>query len=227
MADYVYRKVVHRNWYRRYRLRRRSVVIFILLMLIIGAVILVDSTNNKKPESVTSAIQNIQIADQINTFKSPYFSFQDSGKWVLNKQDSNAQKFVYYKFSGVQPQLNLTVYVNQTPISLYLASSRVLPVRIVNSNNLDVTNVYGPCGATYKADELHNIKIVNIQGANMLCDPDTPQYTVQLAEINGNYQLNMTRSNGEPIMFVITYRDQTLSPGPGSILRIANSFQAL
>ncbi|MBI2007658.1 hypothetical protein HYS85_00260 [Candidatus Saccharibacteria bacterium] len=60
----------------------------------------------------------------------------------------------------------------------------------------------------------------------MLCDPDTPQYSVVLAEVNGDWQLEMEREDGTLVTFVITFRDLTLDPGPDSILRIAESFKA-
>jgi hypothetical protein len=103
----------------------------------------------------------------------------------------------------------------------------VLPVRLVNDNQLDVTSVYGPCGKLYKPGELHKVKTVTIENAQMLCDPDTPQYSVVLAEVNGDRRLTMKRSDGSAAKYVIIYRDLTLDPGPGTILQIADTFRAL
>lgn len=228
MADlYVYRKLVRRHWYGKFRLRSRFVVLFVLVLIVGLAIIIVDlgRTDTSKPQ--TSATQDIQISDAINTFQTDYFLFKDTGKWVLNKQESTPSKFIYNKFRGVQPQHQLAIYVNEEPIPLYLAGSRVIPVRIVNNNTLDVTNIYGPCGSLYNPGDLRQVKTVTIEGANMLCDPDTPQYSVVLAEVNGNWQLNLQRHGGAPAKYVITYRDQTLNPGPESILRIAETFKSL
>lgn len=224
---YIYRKLVRRHWYGKFRLRRRLIVLFTLLLMAPAAYVAVDLTRNQAAKPQTSATENIEISDKINTFQTDYFSFKDTGKWVLNKPESTSRKFVYNKFRGVQPQHQLTIYVNEEPIPLYLAASRVLPVRIVNDNALDITNVYGPCGSIYKPGELHKVRVVTIEGANMLCDPDTPQYSVVLAEVNGNWQIDLQRHDGTQAKYVITYRDQTLNPGPGSILRIAESFKAL
>ncbi|MEX0881391.1 MAG: hypothetical protein WEC17_01740 [Candidatus Saccharimonadales bacterium] len=228
MVDkYVYRRLVRRHWYGKFRFRRRFVVLFIILLAVPAAIVAVDLLRGDAPKTETSAVRNFTVSDDINTFQTDFFSFQDSGKWVLNKQESTSTKFVYHKFRGVQPQHQLTIYVNEEPIPLYLVTSRVLPVRIVNDNELDITNVYGPCGSTYKSGELHKVKVVTIEGADMLCDPDTPQYSVVLSEVNGNWQLDLKRHNGTPAKYVITYRDQTLNPGPDSILRIADSFKSL
>jgi hypothetical protein len=102
-----------------------------------------------------------------------------------------------------------------------------LPVRVVNNNSFDATAVSSPCGTSYGAQELHKVRIISLNNANMLCDPDTPQFSVVLAEINGDYQLHLQRLSGAPVQFVITYRDLRLSPGPDTIVRIANSFQAI
>jgi hypothetical protein len=61
----------------------------------------------------------------------------------------------------------------------------------------------------------------------MLCDPDSSQFKVVLAEINGDYQLHMQRKDGTPISFVITYRDLRLEPGTDSLIRVANTFQVI
>lgn len=228
MTDkYVYRRLVRRHWYGKFRLRRRYVIAFVLLLIAVVAYIAVDvvrSGNKTKPP--TSAVQNIAFGEVMNTFHSDYFEFQDTGNWVLSKSESTDQKYVYFKYSGVMPVGQLNIYVNQEPIPLDLAASRVLPVRTVNDNRLDVTNVYGHCVSKYGPDELHKIKTVVIEGASMLCDPDTPLYKVVISEVNGDWHLSLKRSNGEPAKFVITYRDITLKPGPEAILRISKSFRA-
>jgi hypothetical protein len=228
MADkYVYRKAVRRFWYRRFSIRRRYAIIFLIIVALGALVVVFDLLSTKKPQPKTSTAKSTSIESPLLTYQTDYFEFKDTGRWVLNKQESTSNKYVYYKFRGVQPEYQLVVYVNQVPVPLYLASSRVLPVRIVNDRILDTTNVYGHCVATYQPGELHKVKVVTIEGAKMLCDPDTMLYTVVLSEVNGDWQLNMRRSNGEPIKFVITFRDQTLNPGPDTILKIAETFKSL
>ncbi|MBI2007659.1 hypothetical protein HYS85_00265 [Candidatus Saccharibacteria bacterium] len=111
------------------------------MLTVLAAIVTVDLLRDDAPKTETSAVRNFTVSDDINTFQTNYFSFQDSGKWVFNKQESTPTKFVYHKFRGVQPQHQLTIYVNEEPIPLYLAVSRVIPVRIVNNNTLDITNI--------------------------------------------------------------------------------------
>ncbi|HEX5395314.1 MAG TPA: hypothetical protein VFW52_03135 [Candidatus Saccharimonadales bacterium] len=228
MSDlYVYRKHVRRHWYNKFRMRRRLVAAFALIILIAAAALVIDLIRSDSTQPETSAIQNVAIGDALKTYKTDYFSFQDTGKWVLSKQESTKTKYAYTQFRGVQPQYQLTIYVNENPIPLYSAVPRVLPVRLVNDNSFDITNVYGPCGKQYKPGELHKVKTVTIEGANMLCDPDTPQYSVVLAEVGGDWHLDMKRSNGSRAKYVILYRDVTLHPGADPIIQIADSFKSL
>jgi hypothetical protein len=106
-----------------------------------------------------------------------------------------------------------------------LAVPRVLPVRVVNNNSFNITNVSGACGNQYAPGELHKVKEVTVDGARVLCDPDSPQYYVVLAEINGDYRLKLQRPDGTPIQFIIIYKDLGLAPVPDSLLNVASSFR--
>jgi hypothetical protein len=202
-------------------------VIFSLIIAVAAAALIVDLIRSDSSQPETSDVENVAVGDRLTTYKTDYFSFQDTGKWVLSKQESTKTKFAYTQFRGVQPQFMLTIYVNEDPIPLYAAVSRAIPVRLVNDNSFDVTNVYGPCGKLYEPGELHNIKAVNIEGADMLCDPDTPQYSVMLAEVGGDWRLTMKRSDGSEAKYVIIYRDLTFNPAPDTILHIVDSFKSL
>lgn len=222
-SAYRYKKPVRRS---RYAVFRRRLLATALLTAVVGgmAVFIYSSTHNS-PNQPVSAAQTTTIADPKATFTGPYFQFQDTGKWSLDKNDTTATKFVYLKYNKNVLQHVLYIYVNQVPIPLNLAVPRVLPVRIVNNNSLDITNISDPCGNQYAKGELHKVKELVINGATMLCDPDSPSYSVVLAEINGNYQLKMVRPDGTPIQFVITYQDDGLDPQPDSLLNIASTFQ--
>lgn len=224
--SYIYRKTVRRHHHKTFR-RRALVMLSVLILagVLAGAVFLDLRRDVQRPN--VSKVQTTQISDNMNTFRSSYFQFRDTGKWVLKTDESNVSKYIYYKYKGLNVEHQLVVYVNQVPIPLYLASSRVLPIRIVNNNSLDITTVSEPCVQHYMASELHKVKTVSINQAQMLCDPDTPQYSVVLSQIDGNYQLKMTRTDGSPVQLVVTYRDLRLKPGPETLLVIAKSFQAL
>jgi len=223
-SAYVYRKPVRRTRHVEFRRRIIAILAVLIPFAAVGAYIYFGFHNAKQVKPVTSGVENTQITGNKSTFVSDYFSFQDTDTWVFDKNNSTATKLTYHKFRKNVQEAEMVIYVNQVPIPLYLATPRVLPVRIVNGNSLVATSVSDPCGNSYPKGTLHNVKEVTIGFATMLCDPDSPQYFVQLAEVGGNYQLGLKRPNGTPIQFVITYKDTALDAQPDAILNIANSF---
>ena len=223
---YVYNKP-HRHHPRAVFRRRLLLVIFALTVVGLAVFGLTYDLQSEQTQAVKSTATKSEIKESTQTFKSPYFQFSDKGNWVYSKTGSSEKEFVYYKYRGLAIEHGLTIHVDQTPISLYLASTRVLPVRIVNNNRLDPVTVAGPCSGAYAKNELHHVKPVTIEGATMLCDPDSVLYKVVLAEINGDYNLKFRKSNGQPIQLVVTYQDMRLDPGPETINQVAKTLQIL
>jgi hypothetical protein len=213
----------------RYLIFRTSlwVALVAITAVIATCVYVYRGLNKPSTSSPISSAENTEISDAHSTFISPYFQFQDTGKWVLDKNGTTSNKFVYHKFRQNVLEHTLVVYVDLTPPPLDLEVSRALPIRIVNDNSFDVTNVSDPCIKQYSPTELHKVKAVTISGAAMLCDPDTPQYTVILSEITGDYNLRLKRGDGTYKKFIITFRDLNVYPKSASILNIASSFKAL
>ena len=223
---YVYKKPVKRSHYSYFR---RYIFSIGVLVVIVGGVgyFVYTSLHNTPKSSPVSGVENTLITDNKTTFTDTYFQFQDTGTWVVDKNNSTDNKRVYHKFRKNVLEHEMMVYINQVPIPLNLEVPRALPVRIVNNNSFQVTTVSSPCVSQYAKGELHKVKEVMINNATMLCDPDSPQYSVVLAEINGDYRLNLKRPNGTPIQFVITYKDLGLAPQPDSLINIASSFKTL
>ena len=223
---YVYNKP-HRHHPRAVFRRRLLLVIFALTVVGLAVFGLTYDLQSEQTQAVKSTATKSEIKESTQTFKSPYFQFSDKGNWVYSKTGSSEKEFVYYKYRGLAIEHGLTIHVDQTPISLYLASTRVLPVRIVNNNRLDPVTVAGHCAGSYAKDEPKRVKPVTIEGATMLCVPDSPHYTVVLAEINGDYDLEFRKSNGQPIHLFVTYQDMRLDPGPETINQVAKTLQIL
>jgi hypothetical protein len=224
-SAYVYRKRLRRTRYAEFRRRMIVTAMIIIPFAAVGLYIYRGYHNPQPTKPVTSDIENRQITGNKSTFVSDYFQFQDTDTWVLDKNNSTANKLTYQKFHKNVMLAQMIIYINQVPIPLYLATPRVLPVRIVNNNSLEATDVSASCSTTYAAGELHKVKEVAINHATMLCDPDNPQYYVVLSEVNGDYRLNMRQPNGKPIQFVITYKDVGLDPQPDALLNITSSFK--
>ena len=220
---YVYRKPVKRSQYSKFR---RYLFTAAFLLILFGAVayfIYSGLQNQNHPSRITN-VEKTEITGGQNTFTNDYFTFQDTGTWVLDKNNSNATKLTYEKFNKSVIQAQLVAYINQDPIPLYAAVPRALPVRIVNDNSLAATNVSSPCVNEYAKGAPHKVQEVAVDNATILCDPDSPQYFIALSEVNGDYHLHLKNSQGKPIEFVITYKDDGLEPTPTSIVSIANSF---
>ncbi|MBX4191079.1 hypothetical protein KW794_03240 [Candidatus Saccharibacteria bacterium] len=221
---YVYKKPVNRSHYSRFRRYLITTVVLLILFGGVGYYIYSGLHASQKP-SALSAVEKTEITGSEVSFTNDYFEFQDSAGWVVDKNNSTKDKLVYHKFNKSVILAEMVAYINQDPIPLYSATPRALPVRIVNNNSLQATNVSSPCVGQYAKTDPHKVKEVSINNATMLCDPDSPQYFIIFAEINGDYHLHLKRSNGTPIEFVITYKDLGLNPRPDSILNIATSFK--
>lgn len=225
MSAYIYHKRVKRARHAEFRRRLILTIIALIPFIAVGAYIYIGLRQPDQTKPVTSAVENSVITGNKTTFTNDYFQFDDTDTWVLDKKDSTPTKFVYHRFRKNVMEAEMMIYINQVPIPLYLATPRVLPVRIVNDNSFMATSVSEPCGNGYAKGELHRVKEASVGGATMLCDPDSPQYYVVFSEIGGDYQLKLRRPNGQHIQFVITYKDLGLDPQSDSILSIANSFK--
>ncbi len=223
-SAYVYRKRVRRSRYSEFRRRVLMILLILVPFVAVGAYIYLG-LNNAKSDQPISAVQNTEINGNKKKFTNDYFQFEDTGTWVVDKNNTDNQKIVYHKFNKNVQQAELIAYIDYVPAPLYLYTPRALPVRIVNDNTFQATAISNPCVTTYAKNELHKVKEVSISGATMLCDPDSPQYYIALTEIGGDYRLKMKRPTGKQIQFVITYKDTGLGPHPESLLNVTSSFK--
>ena len=215
----------------RRRYRRRSLLLAIVL-LVFGAIVAfviydfyhLKHQNGKKPVGVT---YEQQIAGA-QTFTSSYFQFSDTSKWTYAPNDSTAAKLTYLLYVNGLPAHSLTVYVNQTPLQDDLAVTRVLPVQLKNNNSFTITgDIAGPCGGLYQPTDLKRIKTVALGGSNILCVPDSPQFSAVVGQVGGDYNLRLRRSDGETAQYIIIYRNLTVDPDPAPFVRIMKTFKAL
>ena len=221
---YVYRRPVKRSHYGNFR---RQMFITLLFLIAFGAVgyFIYTGMHRQSVKTATSNVENTQITGNKKTFYNDYFKFEDTDSWVIKKDETSATKITYLKYHKNQQLAEMIVYINQIPAVLNLAVPRVVPVKIVNDNSLEADSVSDPCLSAYAKGDLHKVREISIANTTMLCDPDSPQYYMVFGEINGDYRLNLKTSNGKPIQFIITYKDQSLNPAPTTPLNIANSFQ--
>jgi hypothetical protein len=223
-SGYTYKKPVKRSHYGSFI--RFSLLALLLIAMFAGVAFFIYSgLKHNDSASPISAAETTEITGNQQTFTNDFFKFQDSGSWVIDKNNSTADKLTYHKFRKNVLEAEMIVYMNQDPIPLYSAVPRALPLHIVNNNSFAATNVSSACVQQYAKGEPHKVKEVQVNNATILCDPDSPQYFVAFSEINGDYHLHLKKSDGKPIEFVITYKDLGLAPQQTSILNIANSFK--
>jgi hypothetical protein len=225
---YIYQKPPRRSRYAAFRRRLKLIIGVLAAIILIGVFIYVNLRGGQKPPPAISPVQSSVISDNKQVFTGPYFKFSDTGKWVLDKASTTANRFTYIDYLGqeIEGQLNIYVDVNNVPLPIEPVS-RALPVRIVNDNSFQVTGVTDPCANQYPPGAQQVDKNVTVDNSGIYCDPGTPQYSVVFSEIGGDYHLPLKRANGAPINFEITYLNQDINPQPDNLLNIASSFQAL
>jgi hypothetical protein len=199
----------------------------LVLIVLVALVVFYDLRRSNSSGPLDSKAQTQSVNGSLQTFYTGYFKFQDTGKWALNNQESTDSKFVFYRYHGAQLDNQLIVYINQVPTPPFLATTRVLPVRVVNNNSFDAANLSDPCVSAFRTGEPHRVKDVVINGTTMQCDPDSSLFTAMFAQEGGNYKISLKRMSGQSVQFVVTYRDYRAEPQTQTLLQVANSFQAL
>jgi hypothetical protein len=214
---------------RQYRIIN-SIILAVFIIIIAVVLLLILNLNKISNPNVKSArgatiVKNIGGA---KTFKSAYFEFSDTNNWVYAPNDSTPNKLTYLLYSGGVLAHSITVYVNQAPIENNLATTRVLPVSITNSDSFGLGVISSPCSTLYSSTDLKDIKPVSISGTSFLCVPDSPEYLVIVGQVGGNYNLSLRRSNGQIASYIIIYHNLAATdPNPQPFLDAMQTFKAL
>lgn len=215
---------------RESRERRAAVMsmLFLLIFFTVLGIVIYDILHLKSANFKKSSGPNIhQVIAGPETFRSTYFQFSDNIKWKFEPNDSNANRFVWFTYFGGVPVDSLTVYINEEPTQGDLASTNVLPVQIKNQNSFIVGKLSDKCSTVYVPSDLMHIKLKSLDGTNMLCVPDSPQLSIQVGQIGGNYDLVLRRSNGSSAHYIIIYHNLSINPDPTVFERIMGTFQSL
>ncbi|MFI5271224.1 MAG: hypothetical protein ACHQT9_04225 [Candidatus Saccharimonadales bacterium] len=226
--DYIIDKPVKTKRQKRYRRVSYVFALVLLIFIIIVGVIIYDILHLKGSSSKKSVGAEIhQTIAGPQTFKSAYFQFSDNAKWVFAPNDSKPNKFVYLSYVGGVPVHSLSVYINTTPIQSDLATTNVLPVQIKNDNSFVESSLSANCNTVYVPSDLKHIKTKSISGTSMLCVPDSPQLSVMVGQIGGDYNLILKRENGQTARYIIVYHNLSIDPDPATFIRIMSTFQSL
>ncbi|HZP55812.1 MAG TPA: hypothetical protein VFB03_03530 [Candidatus Saccharimonadales bacterium] len=225
---YIHGRPFYANRQKKVRWRRRLVGMVAFLALAVIGLIIYDILKNRNfATPPVSREVHKQIGSE-QTYGTDYFQFTDNTDvWKLGKNTKPGSIYYFLRYHQDTLEHSLTVYINQTPIPLYLAVPRVLPLTIVSGNEFNISHVSDPCGTTYKQGKLHRVQEVSLGGTSMLCDPDASQYDVVFGQIGGNYNLDLTRKDGSKNRYVIIYKNLKADPNSNVVEHIAKTFKAL
>jgi hypothetical protein len=230
MAEPLYRhnEPLHINRQRKSRRWLRVLFALLIAVIVAGAILayILLHLRTQSSKSVVGAKYTHNIAGP-TVFKSEYFEFSDTAQWYFSPSNSTPYKFTYLLNQDGVLGYSVSVYVNQRPAGEDLATTRVLPVQIKNSNSFTIGQVSDPCGTLYKPSDLKFIKMVSLSGTTMECIPDSPQYIVIAGQVGGSFNLTLKRTNGQTANYIIIYHDLTATPDPGPFLKFMQSFQSL
>jgi hypothetical protein len=222
---YIFQKPPRRSRYDEFRRLLRRLVILAAVIGVAAGFIFANLHGSPKPAAQSSPAKNTVISDNSETYTTPFFNFRDTGgKWVLEKSRSTSDTFIYDKYQSNTLLGEIVFYVNH---QVYMGNgfTRVLPVRLANDNSFELTGVSDPCVSQYGANEPHITKEIEFNGTRMYCNAGDSQYSVVVAEIGGDSNLNMKLKNGTPVQIEITYKFDGLQPDASSLLNIISSFQ--
>ena len=218
-------RIVHRRRYRRRSLL--AAVVFLAFAIVVAAVIYDVYRLNRVHSQPIGVTYRQNIAGP-QTFRSAYFQFNDSAKWVYAPNDSTPTKLTYLLYGSGLPVHSLTVYVNQTPLQSDLAVTRVLPVQVKNGNAFTLAgDISAPCSSLYSATDLKRIKTVSLSGTSFLCVPDSPQFSAVVGQVGADYNLSLKRADGQAANYIVIYHNLSIDPDPSAFVRIMKTFQAL
>src|SRR5437868_15446018 len=95
---YVYKKRVKRSQYSNFRRYLFFTVLFLVAFGIVAYYIYAGLRSSPDKSAISAAQTSVVSGDQ-NTFTNDYFTFKDNGTWVVDKNNTTAQKIVYHKYN--------------------------------------------------------------------------------------------------------------------------------
>lgn len=181
--------------------------------------------SGKQSQQTTLSYQ----AEPTNRFSTEYFEFSAESKWREMSGESRPDRYVYRSFSGNLAEEELVIEINE-PAGKSLAeqtSDRVLAVKVMPDGTLSAaTEVSGHCKEVYPESSFAQPKEVQMSGTKFLCNPNSSQYHVMVAELGGNERLAIPRPNQAKAAYYIEYKNNKFEPSSNSLFQILKSFKA-
>lgn len=216
---------------RQKRFIRRFKEFMVLLAgmaFIAGIVIGIDAIRQATKDNTQQGVPSTsEVRASISEFDSDFFSFSAPSRWRNIKEETTSQIYVYRSFRGALVENELKIYVNSTGVD-NLAASRVMPVRIDESNgHIIPAQISDHCSQAAGTKEAKQPINVTIEQASFLCLVDDTNFTVIVAEKGGSTSLKLKRNDGSLATYNFYYRSSTTPPETTQLIDILNSFDAL
>ena len=205
---------------RKHKWLVRFWVFVLMTLLIIGAIFIWYITREPNTSTPQSEIKSVSY-QPLQTFETPYFTFEADRSWSFIQQESSQNVFVYRSSKNNIVSRDLFVYVNTLPQNLLL--THVLPVE-PSGNSFSRGEVSEHC-KDYLKDRIqpgnNNPIEATIESVNIRCQIDGTSNTVGTGQVNGGYR---TKLGGND--FYLLYHDLEFSPRFTIFTNITQSFKA-
>jgi hypothetical protein len=194
--------------------------------IVVGALIILDTIRqNLHENNQQGAPSTTTIRPSIREFDSAYFTFMAPPAWTSVEKESTATKFVYQSYRGQLVEQELTIYINDS--SADLSATRVLPVRVENSQRIIPTQVSEHCSTASSVKSAHAPVPVSFLDTTILCQLDGTNYLVVIAEKGGGPSIQLNRADKSMAGYSFLYRSSTVPPDTTQLINILNSFTPL
>jgi len=201
----------------------------VLALLLIWA--LVDWFMQRGDKSQQSQQTTLAYQTEVtNRFRTEYFEFSANQNWREMPDENRPNHYVYRSFNSSSAEDELVVEVDELSAKSLAeqTSDRVLAVTIMSEGGLGVNGeVSEHCKSVYPESSFSLPKIVQMSGTSFLCNPNSTQYHVVVAELGGGSRLPITRLSGDQTNYYIEYKSYKIEPNSESLFQILKSFRAL
>ncbi|MDZ7744726.1 MAG: hypothetical protein U5K77_03130 [Candidatus Saccharibacteria bacterium] len=218
----------HKPHKRKLRLLLKTTVVTALVLVLIAVGwFLVPLFEQQEPEPVTSDLQISSEVSPLTVFRSAYFQFQASDKWVEDAKASSDDFYMYRAYRGRLIEHDLQVYVNPTPAEMArLRASRVVAVNPTKDGLLNAKNgISDHCGESIE-DQNKSPRTITFSGVTFTCLVDGVIFDVLAGEDGGEPLITLQRPDNGEAQYVLYYRDLRANPDGKEFEEIINTFQS-
>jgi hypothetical protein len=223
------------HYYAEHKPRRKKLRIFIrsiVIIMLIGIFITVgwvvsNYLDQPEPEPVTSGVQTSVEVSPLSVFRTAYFQFQASDKWIEDAKSSTDTMYVYRAYRGRLIEHDLQIYINPSSSDIArFRASRVVAASPTSEGALSPINgISDHCGESVEGPNRSPQEVV-FEGVSFVCMVDGVIFDVLVGVQGGSSSVRLNRPSGGSATYLMYYRDLRANPDGRELEEIINSFQA-